>query len=73
MSGGCKRQLVNILFRSQMRVSKPQLGVLKKKLPYFLIFADQLLDSTFIFIKTKIYSEIVFVYISYSIKFNIFF
>jgi hypothetical protein len=35
LSVGCKRQFVNILFRSQMRVSKPQPGVLKKKLPYY--------------------------------------
>ena len=38
-----------------------------------MIFADQLLESTFICINTKIFSEIVFVYMSYSIKFNIIF
>jgi hypothetical protein len=31
LSVGCKNPFVNILFRSQVRVSKPQPGVLKKK------------------------------------------
>jgi hypothetical protein len=33
LSIGCKNPFLNILFHSQVRVSKPQPGVLKKKLP----------------------------------------
>ena len=47
MSVGCKNPFVNILFRSQVRVSKPQLGILKKKLPKVLDVGQYFLQGVF--------------------------